>query len=135
MTILYRGPRGLVTHDVIATVHMGWSKVLVKDLKAIHIVRTRPDDSRRFLGLSALLIVLLTIPIVGWPSVLLSAVVLVATAVSLALARRRDRMIPWTLVADRSGVRTVLFTSTDQREFDQLCRALRRAVERQHDGH
>jgi hypothetical protein len=60
-------------------------------------------------------------------------VVLLATAVALAVDRRRDRRIPWTLVADRRGVRTVLFTSTDQREFDQLCRALRRAVERQHD--
>ncbi len=134
MTILYRGPRGLVTSDVIATVHMGWSRVPVKDLKAIHIVRTRHDDSRRFLGVSALLIVLLTVPIVGWPSVVLAVVVLLATAVALAVDRRRDRRIPWTLVADRRGVRTVLFTSTDQREFDQLCRALRRAVERQHDG-
>jgi hypothetical protein len=134
MTILYRGPRGLVTSDVITTVHTGWSRVPVKDLKAIHIVRTRPDDSRRFLGLSALLIVLLTIPIVGRPAVVLSAVVLTGTAVALALAKWRDRTIPWELVADRCGVRTILFTSTDQREFDQLCRALRRAVERQHDG-
>jgi hypothetical protein len=133
MTILYRGPHGLVTHEVIATVHMRWSRVPVRDLKAIHIVRTRPDDSRLLLGLSALLIVLLTIPVVGWPAVVLSVVVLIATVVSLALARRRDRMIPWTLVADRSKVRTVLFMSTDQREFDQFCRALRRAVERQHD--
>jgi hypothetical protein len=134
MTILYRGPHGLVTHDVIATVHMGWRRVRVKDLEAIHIVRTRPDGSHRILGLSALLIVLLTIPIVGRPSVVLSVVVLIAAAVNLAVARRRDRTIPWNLIADHSGVRTVLFTSTDQREFDQLCRALQRAVERQHDG-
>jgi len=130
MTILYRGPRGLVTQDVIATVHLGWSRVAIKDLTAIHIVRTRPDGSRRFLGLSALLLVLLTIPVVGWPSV----VVLVATAVALVVDGRRDRRIPWTLVADRCGVRTILFESTDQVEFDQLCRGLRRAVERRNDG-
>jgi hypothetical protein len=133
MTILYRGPHGLVTSDIIATVHMGWSRLLVRDLKAIHIVRTRPDGSRRLLGLSALLVVLLTVPLAGWPAVVLAVVVLIATLVDLAVTRRRERRIPWTLVADHSGVRTILFTSTDHREFDQLCRALQRAVERRRD--
>ena len=50
----------------------------------------------------------------------------------MRMGGRRDR---WELTADHLGVPTVLFTSTDQREFDQLCRALRRAVERLADGH
>lgn len=131
MTILYRGPRGLVTHDAIATVHVGWRRLPVRDLQTIHIVRVRPDGSRRLMSLSALLIALLTIPLAGWPAGILSVAVLIAAVAGLTLGGRRDR---WDLTADHQGVHTVLFTSTDQREFDQLCRALRRVLEHQADG-
>ena len=94
MTILYRGPHGLVTSDIIATVHMGWSRMPVRDLTAIHIVRTRPDGSRRLLGLSALVIVLLTVPLIGWPAVVLAVVVLIATTV-LAMTTPENAAPAW----------------------------------------
>jgi hypothetical protein len=126
MTILYRGPRGLVTHDVIATVHVGWRRLPIKDLQGIHIVRVRLAGGRRLMSVSALFVALLVIPLTGWPVAILPVVVLIATAAGLAVGGQPDR---WNLTADHLGVRTVLFTSTDQREFDQLCRGLRRAVE------
>ena len=80
--------------------------------------------------MSALLVALLTIPLAGWPSVVLSVAVLIAAAAGWRCRAAGPRY----LTAAHLGVRTVLFTSTDQREFDQLCRALRRAVERQADA-
>lgn len=124
MTILYRGPHALVTPEMIATVHVGWRRLPVRDLGTVQIVRVRLDGSRRLLGLSALLVAVMTVPVAGWPP----AVVLAAAAAGLVMRRHRDR---WNLTAEHSGARAVLFTSTDQREFDQVCRALRRAVERQ----
>ncbi len=132
MTILYRGPRGLVTHDAITTVHVGWRRLPVRDLQAIHIVRVRPDSGRRLMGVSALLIPVLAIPFAaGWPPVIMVAGILAAVVALLVVGGQRDR---WDLTADHLGVRTILFTSTDQREFDQLCRALRRALERLTDA-
>jgi hypothetical protein len=136
MTVLYRGPRGLVTHDVIATTETAWRPVPFATLSGVHIVRTDPDDralAPRALGVSALVIALATIPIVGVSSLVVA--LLLAVAVICDVLAGRGHRATWDLVAYRAGSRTVLFTSTDQREFDQLCRAVQRALERRGDDH
>jgi hypothetical protein len=81
-------------------------------------------------GISALLVAFVMIPRVGWPEATLSVIVALAAGLCLAMGGRRDRGVQWALAADHRGRRTVLFVSTDRREFDQVCRALRRATER-----
>lgn len=87
MTIFYRGPRGLVTDQVIATDKTGWRRLTVAGLAEVHIVRSRAGR---------------------WP-----------------VGR-----LTWTLRASWAGTVVVLYESRDRREFDQVCRALRRVLER-----
>ena len=61
-------------------------------------------------------------------AVLLTAVLVVATLAG-AVARRRRNRVHWELSALHRGVPVRLFASTDQREFDQVCRAVQRALE------
>jgi hypothetical protein len=131
MTVLYRGPRALVTLEVIATDDTGWRRLAIADLSRVHIVRSDPGGRpvlHRALGVSALVLALVTIPIVGIPAVVSAALIAVALIFDM-LARPKPRTT-WTLVARHAGRPSTLFTSTDQREFDQLCRAVQRALER-----
>lgn len=135
MTVLYRGPRGLVTQDLIATIHIGWRRLRVADLHQIHIVRVRPAAAvqRHLAGISALVIAVSTIPLAGWPSVVAAGALGAAAGADLAVSRWRERRARWHLTATYGGHRILLFSSANQREFDQVCRALRRAVEHQSD--
>jgi hypothetical protein len=136
MTVLYRGPRGLVTHDVIATTETAWRPVPFATLSDVHIVRTDPEDramAPRALGVSALVIAVATIPIEGM-SALVVAVLLAVAVVCDVVAARAPRAT-WDLLAYRADRPAILFSSTDQREFDQLCRAVKRALERRGDDH
>jgi hypothetical protein len=136
MTVLYRGPRGLVTHDVIATTETAWRPVPFATLSAVHIVRTDPEGralAPRALGVSALVIAVATIPLVGVSSLVVA--VLLAIAVVCDVLAARARRATWDLLAYRAGNPAILFSSTDQREFDQLSRAVQRALERRRDDH
>jgi hypothetical protein len=136
MTVLYRGPRGLVTHNVIATTETGWRPVPFATLSGIHIVRMDPDGralTPRALGVSVLVVALATIPLIGVSSLVVA--VLVAVAVVCDVVAARARRATWDLLAYRAGTPAILFSSTDQREFDQLCRAVQRAIERRGGDH
>jgi hypothetical protein len=130
MTTLYRGPRGLVTHDVIATADTNWRPVPFASLSDVHIVRTgsvhRPVVPRVF-GVGALAIAVAAIPVRGVPAIVV-AMLLATVALVDVLSSRKDS-VRWELVAHRAARRCVLFRSLDQREFDQLCRAVQRALE------
>ena len=130
MTDLYRGPHGWVTHEAIATADTGWHRYAIADLHRVHIVRSRSGTppGPQVLTTSTLLVALVTIPVVRWPAVLLTAVLVVATLAG-AVARRRRNRVHWELSALHRGVQVRLFASTDQREFDQVCRAVQRALE------
>lgn len=74
-----------------------------------------------------------TIPLAGWPSAVAAGALGAAAGADLAVSRWRERRCRWDLTAAYAGHRILLFTSANQSEFDQPCRALRRAVEHQSD--
>lgn len=54
-------------------------------------------------------------------------------ATCLLVGLRRERRTEWHLMAVHHGELKIVFTSADQREFAQVCRALRRALESRDD--
>lgn len=136
MTVLYRGPRGLVTQDAIATDDTGWRRIPVAGLDEVHIVRSQPRlaaGTHRMMSISALLLVIATFPIVGGPAVVLAVVLSLAMVLDVAVSRSDQRRTRWELRAHHAGGPVVLFRSASQREFTQLCRAVQRALERRDD--
>jgi hypothetical protein len=136
MTVLYRGPHGLITQDAIATDDTGWARIAIAGLTRIHIVPSQPVHrvpGHQALGISALLVAVLTIPIVGVPAVLLAVLLAVAVIVDLVLSHREHAKVRWQLRAEHAGRPIILFSSADHREFAQVCRALQRALEHRDD--
>ncbi len=136
MTVLYRGPHGWVTHDVIATGDTAWRRIPIAELSGVHIVRCRSGNAtsvhRAFAG-STLLMALVIMPVGGWPAAVL-AVALAVAAMIAVVARQIRQHDRWELTARHRGAPILLFGSTDQREFDQVCRAVQRALEHHQDG-
>jgi hypothetical protein len=136
MTVLYRGPHGLVTQDAIASDDTGWARIAIAGLTRIHIVSSQPVHQvpgHQALGISALLVAVLTVPVVGVPAVLLAVLLAVAVVVDVILSHRENAKVRWELRAEHAGRPMTLFSSADHREFAQVCRALQRALEHRDD--
>ncbi|MEU7904794.1 DUF6232 family protein [Actinoplanes sp. NPDC049118] len=133
MREFYRGPRVLVTDKVITVQRAAPRSFVLAELHAVHIVRQRGAcgmSGERVLGISALVSGIVIVPVVGRVSV---GVATVTTVVALVYAFIHLRLGPpahHELVATYRGVRAVVFESDDQREFEQVCRGLQRALER-----
>lgn len=132
MTIHYRGPRALISEDAIATADTQWSPFTVAALSRFQIVRAAPAHrllAAAVLGVGALGFALVSIPVESlWP-LAPAAFLLLCALVLGALARH----VRWELHAVHTGADVLLFASADRREFDQFCRAVRRALERSRD--
>jgi hypothetical protein len=130
MSVFYRGPRAVITQDALVVAHTRRRRYAIAELTAFHIVRQEPPDAtpERFLGLSALAAALLVVPILGRASVVLATAALLVLAGSAAQSLRRPA-VEWQLMANYRGRATALFSSVDQREFDQVCRGLCRCLE------
>jgi hypothetical protein len=130
--VFYRSGRVLITEHVFHAERLGRRVYPINELTDVHIVRYEPDDDpapRHLLGVSALGAALLVIPMLSPASTVLAGVtagVLVICAFSTI--RRRGR-VRWELVANCGRQAVVLFESESQTEFDQVCRALQRALE------
>jgi Family of unknown function (DUF6232) len=137
MPVFYRGPRALITHEVIEIPHPQWRRIAIKDLAAVHIVQHGPDvhvARRRAFGLVALGSIFVTVPAIGQSSPIVAVAVMIGSLTYAGACLRTVSGVAWSLVAAYRGRTLVLFQSSSQREFDQVCRALRRALEQQEDA-
>jgi hypothetical protein len=136
MAVLYRGPRALVTHDVFAVARTEWHRFAVRDLTRICIVRQSPNGvaGGRVMALSAAVVAVVSIPLAGRASLVPALVILAAAGCCLIWTRIHGCQAEWQLVALHRGRLTILFSSRDEREFAQVCRALRRVLEEREEN-
>jgi hypothetical protein len=132
MPVFYRGPHGRITHQVIQVPQLRWREVALAELEQVRQVRSGPGPvvlRHRVLGTSALAGVFVTVPIAGQVSMLLAGVVAVALLVYAGACLRVRPDVHYELLAQCGAEMIVLVSTTDRRSFEQVSRALRRAVE------
>ncbi len=132
MRVFYRGPRALITADAITVAQSASRSFVLMELADVYIVRQQAAPSvggTRPLGVSALVGGIVIAPVVGRESVLLAVAVLVGLLLCAFVCLRVGPPAHHELVATYRGRTVVVFASEDQREFDQVCRALQRALE------
>jgi hypothetical protein len=134
LSTFYRGPRVLVTDEFFEVA--GSRRYPVRNLRDVHIVRYRPPGQglHQAMGLSAMVGAVVAIPLVGRGSVLLGALIVAVLLTQSAVSLSRRPPPRWELVAVCDREYAVLFGSSDQREFEQVCRGLQRSLERLAEG-
>jgi len=133
MAVFYRGPHAVITDEVFAVDETCRRRYAIYELEQVQIVREgRPDGAGGSwpLTVSGLLAVVATIPVAGRWAVLVASFVAAAAVVHLMARARKSRDVRWNLMAIHRGRMRIIFTSNDQREFEQVCRALQRSLER-----
>ncbi|BBH70680.1 hypothetical protein ACTI_73650 [Actinoplanes sp. OR16] len=125
----FRGPQAVVTGDVVGIRQgEGFTRFRMDELADVHIVRF---EKRRQLWLwSNVLFVGLIVTAIGWLAeryilAVVGAAALLFAGFMLPRSSRRE----WSLNATYRSSRVELLRSADQREFEQVCRALQRAME------
>ncbi len=126
----YRGPDAVVTSEVFVWRTAPARIFAIRALKKVGIVRCGADGGRPHTAHAAgsVVLVMAAWPLLDTPA--LMAVVVLAVAVPGAAAtywRLRPRL--WELHAHYRGAEVILYASTDARTFNQVARALRRAME------
>jgi hypothetical protein len=132
MSVFYRGPKVFITHEAFEVSHIGRRRYAIADLAMVHIVRSDPDGNpagQRVLGMSALVGVFFVVPVLGPASMILAVVAILGLLLYGTISLRSIPKVSWDLVAIHQGSLTTLFTTTDQREFEQVCRGLQRCLE------
>jgi hypothetical protein len=133
MRTYYRGPDALVTSTVFAG-RATATPYAIRELRQVRITRTEHRQASAVPVAAGLL----AIAAAAWPlgkASPLYALALVALAVPALVAGVvlwRLRPQRWELRATCRGVDVTLYSSTDERVFNQVTRALRRAIEDVH---
>jgi hypothetical protein len=126
----YRGPDAVVTSEVFVWRTAPAKVFAIRALRNVGIVRCeaaggRPHTAHAAAGSAAL--ALAVWPVLDTPA--LVAVVILAVAVPGVAATYRRRRRLWEIHAHYRGAEVILYASTDARTFNQVARALRRAIE------
>jgi hypothetical protein len=132
LPVFYRGPRAVITHQIVEVSKEHRRLFVVAEMSDLHIVRfdPAPDDAGRFVaGVSALVAAVMAIPLVGPASLLLTIVVSSALGIGALFCLRPRAGRWWQLRADYRGDVVEVFASGDDREFAEFCRGLVRSLE------
>ena len=138
MPVFYRGPRALITHQVIEIpfpAHRILALCELAELQAVQEGLEGVDRRHRVLGVSALGSVLLVVPVVGRASLLLSIVCGLILALYAGACLRVRSEACFRLLAVAGGEWVVLVETADRFEFGQISRALQRAMDYQAEQH
>jgi len=136
MRTYYRGPDAVVTSEIFVGNGAPRTQFAIRELRNVCIARTEAEDFRP----SAVRITggLVIIAMAAWPlwmaspSLALALIALGVPATVVAAAFWRLRPQRWELRATYRGADVELYTSADERVFNQVSRALRRAIENVH---
>ncbi|MGA5304352.1 DUF6232 family protein [Nucisporomicrobium flavum] len=134
MRTYYRGPDALLTDD-----HFIWRTpsstrmFAVRELRDVTLVRGEPTGSS-VAGLAATAAGLVTLTVASWsiagPAAGYVAAAVAALIASIVVAARSSRSARrWSLQGTYRGMPVLLYSSPDPRVFNQVTRALRRAIE------
>jgi hypothetical protein len=127
----YRGPDAVVTSDVFVWRTAPPKTFVIRDLRKVGIshsdARHRSPGAQTATGSAGLVIAIW--PIVDTPAVFAAVVLAVAIPGVVVAARLRLRPRIWELHATYRHTEVLLYASADTRVFNQVTRALRRAME------
>jgi hypothetical protein len=132
LPVYYRGPRAVITHQVVEVSREHRKLFVVAEMSDLHIVRfdPAPDDAGRYVaGVSALVAAVMAVPLVGPASLLLTVVLSSALGVGAVFCLRPRGGRWWQLRAGYRGDIVEIFSSRDDREFSEFCRGLVRSLE------
>ncbi|MFI5494376.1 DUF6232 family protein [Actinoplanes sp. NPDC051859] len=132
MRTYYRGPDAVVTEKYFVWRAVSDKVFVIAELRDIELVRGRPGSSGPVEALVAMAAVV-TLTGAGWTLggvvvALLAGSLASVLAGSVAATRRRGTRL-WYLQAHLRGERVTIYSAADARVFNQVARALRRAVE------
>ena len=133
MRTYYRGPDAHVTDEHVVW-RTGTPRVFaVRELRDVVVVRRLRSDRGPDVAM-VVAAVLATLAVMSWVLVgvvvgAAAAVVAVTVAVIAAATRRHRPTHYWQLRATYGGVEVALYEATDERVFNQVKRALLRALE------
>jgi hypothetical protein len=128
----YRGPDAVVTDQFLVWRTTPTKGFVIRDLRNVGLVRNEMDGLRPYTALvagGALVLVGATWTVLGTPAAYALGFLAIALPTTFTVARLRMRPRRWELRATYRGARVVLYASPDARVFNQVARALRRAVE------
>ncbi|GAA2876682.1 hypothetical protein Acy02nite_06280 [Actinoplanes cyaneus] len=131
MPVYYRASDAVVDHLSIDVKVSTVRRFPHHDLSGLHIVVPGGgvEGGVRLLGVSSLVAVPMTIPVIGHVSGLLAASVVVGEVfVAVACFRARPRQV-WQLRACYQGRVVRVYSSSDRQVFAAFCRAVSRARE------
>ncbi|MBO3739104.1 DUF6232 family protein [Actinoplanes flavus] len=132
MPVFYKGPRAVITEQIVEVSRESHRRFLVAEMTELHIVRFDPGPEgagRQFLGVSALVAAVVAVPLVGPASGLLAVLVSGVLAVNALYWLRPRAGRWWQLRATYHGRVVEVFSSRDEREFTGFCRGLVRCLE------
>ena len=135
MAVVYRGPHVVVTDEAVEVLDAGRiHRYAIKHLTSVNVfLEPRGRDASAWLWASVLAL-LAGVAAVAVDYRLALALVGMAVIAAIVYANvRHERPGGWHLIGVYKGVTRTLFSSTDRREFEQMCRGLRRALERNDD--
>ena len=135
MAVVYRGPHVVVSDDVVEVLEAGRRRrYAVRQLRAVNIfLEARGRDARAWRWASVLaLLGAVAVVVVDYRLALALLAIAVVAAVAYVYLKH-GRPGRWHLMAVYRGEHRTLFSSTDRREFSQVCRGLQRALERHDD--
>lgn len=134
MRVFYRGPRAVVTADVITIRSSVSHSFVLANLSDFCLVAQRGAEgpgAGRTMGVSALVGGIVVVPVMGPVSVILTAVMASALFLGAFVCLQAGPPAHRELVASYRGHQVVVFSSDDEREFGQVCRGIQRAMEQQ----
>jgi len=138
VTIFYRGPYALITHDAFVVRCPVPESYPVRELRSIQIAQSEPSESAARQGTvvtgaiilagGAIPATVLAWQMTGSPNYVIAGFVIAAASATVGCLRPARQ--PFELQAIFRGRFVCLLRTTDERELGQVSRALLRAVER-----
>jgi hypothetical protein len=132
MTVFYRSQELLISRDAFVPLFSP-DQFALADLRRIQVSRGASDTGARRLATNAAVGALALVATVGLltdaPRGWALAVVGIVGTAALALISHAVRRPRWQLQAEHNGATILLYSTTDERTFGQVKRALVRALE------
>ena len=128
----YRGPDAVVTDQLFVWLTKPTRGYVVRDLRSVGLVRTGMSRLRSYtlhVASGTLVLAVATWMTLDSPAAYALGALAVAVPSTFAVARMRAHPRRWEMRATYRGGRVLLYASSDVRVFNQVVRALRRAVE------
>jgi uncharacterized protein DUF6232 len=128
----YRGPDAVVTDQHFVWLTRPAKSYVVRDLRSVGLLKAAVNPLSSYtlhVASATLALAVATWLAIDSPAAYALGALTLAVPSTFAVARTRTRPQRWELRATYRGAQVVLYASSDVRVFNQVARALRRAVE------